>query len=263
MSNDNWIDIFALQMSHQTLNPTSASVSGQDLEGNASFDGNSENEYPFGTPIVLCRNVATQMVFIRKVWAILAIHLFIITLVTSLLYLCDWRHIIQRFIWIWWISLISSVVLLLVLTYKSNDIYQPPWYLIIVYVLLNSYTIGSIDLICVIDLLIILSTVSFSMIGFTYQTRYRFKSKGPIIFIFITITIISLVLHPLVFSIIDAIPAVLIALLLSLFFVLDTWYMMDSMNKDEFRGASMQLILDLLVPFRCIHHISELTAEFW
>ncbi|CAG8548146.1 1047_t:CDS:2 [Dentiscutata erythropus] len=157
--------------------------------------------------------------------------------------------------------------LLFVLTYKSNDYYQPPWYWMLIYALFNSYTIGSIvcllDITCIVDLLIILFIVSLSLICFTLQTTYQFKSKEPLFLACITIIVTSLILHPLIFSIIDAVPAVSIALLLSLFFIFDTWYMMDNMNKDEFKGAGMQIILDLLVPFKCIHHMSELSAEYW
>ncbi|RIB12537.1 hypothetical protein C2G38_18603 [Gigaspora rosea] len=149
----------------------------------------------------------------------------------------------------------------------SNDDYQPPWFLILLYALFNSYTVGSIvcllDLTSVIDLLIILFIVSISLICFTLQTTYKFKSKESIFLVCTTIIVTSFILHPLVFSIIDAFIAVSIAILLSLFFVFDTWYMMDNMNKDEYKGAAMQLILDLLVPFKCIHHMSEISAEYW
>ncbi|KAF0555598.1 protein lifeguard 4-like [Gigaspora margarita] len=252
-------------MSYQALNSTGE----QDLENNlVQYVNDSENErYPFGKSVMLCRSVATQMTFIRKIWTILAIHILTIILTTLLLYICDWRHIVQRFIWFWWLSLISSMGLLFFLTYKSNDDYQPPWFLILIYALFNSYTVGSIvcllDLTSVIDLLILLFIASFSVICFTLQTTYKFKSKESIFLVCTTIIVTSFILHPLVFSIIDAFPAVSIAILLSLFFVFDTWYMMDNMNKYEYKGAAMQLILDLLVPFKCIHHMSELSAEYW
>ncbi|CAG8829641.1 2083_t:CDS:2, partial [Gigaspora margarita] len=70
----------------------------QDLENNlVQYVNDSENErYPFGKPVMLCRSVATQMTFIRKIWTILAIHILTIILTTLLLYICDWRHIVQR-----------------------------------------------------------------------------------------------------------------------------------------------------------------------
>ena len=76
------------------------------------------------------------------------------------------------------------------------------------------------------------------------------------------IIVISSMLHPWVFRFYDLIPAFILALLLSLYFILDTWYLMRQMSKDEYWGASMQLYLDLIIPFRTIHHMCELTAEY-
>ena len=78
----------------------------------------------------------------------------------------------------------------------------------------------------------------------------------------VMIFIVSLILHPWIFNFSDLIPAFILALLLSLYFILDTWYLMRQMSKDEYWGASMQLYLDLIIPFRTIHHMCELTAEY-
>jgi FtsH-binding integral membrane protein len=78
----------------------------------------------------------------------------------------------------------------------------------------------------------------------------------------VTIVVASLILHPWVFSFSDLVPAFILAWLLSLYFILDTWYLMRQMSKNEYWGASMQLYLDLIIPFRTIHHMCELTAEY-
>ncbi|CAG8448671.1 2162_t:CDS:2 [Diversispora eburnea] len=192
-----------------------------------------DERYPFGIPIVNY-SVPDQMAFIRKTWAIFTIHVF----------------------------LILSTASIFILTYKSNDDFQPPWYLILIYALVNSYVIGS--LICLLRLysaleaLLILFINCLSLLGFTNQNTYKFKSKESVILTIITTFASTSILYIVYLEnskeieFYDAIIAFLIALPLSLFFIFDTWYLMKSMNKKEFWGASVQLILDLFAPFKFI-----------
>ncbi|RHZ51253.1 hypothetical protein Glove_481g18 [Diversispora epigaea] len=243
-------------------------------ESSNLLEENEQNPlYPFGIPIAHC-SVPVQMAFVRKTWAIFTIHVFLILSVASIFtFIYESRHIIQRFWWLWWICFFTSIIMLYGLTYKSNDDFQPPWYLILIYAMANSYVIGS--LICLLRLcsaleaLLILFINCLSLLGFTNQNTYKFQSKESIILTIITTFASTLILYIIylensqVIEFYDAIIASLIALPLSLFFIFDTWYLMKSMNKKEFWGASVQLILDLFAPFKFIHHMCELSAEYY
>jgi len=231
-------------------------------------EGINENSplYPFGVPVILL-NVKSQMAFVRKVCIIFALQLIITIAFTGLLlYQYNWRHYIQRFDWYYPILPVLSLILLVGITWKSNDSFQPPWYLVVLYTLLNAVIIAAptslLRLFCVLDTLIILLVVAIFTIGYTNQYTYRFKSKATIIMVLIVIAITTLVLHPWFFTFWDAIPAVIFSTLLSLFFILDNWYMLKTMSKGDYMAASMQTYLDFIVPFRSIHHLCELTAEF-
>nr|CAG8550334.1 5550_t:CDS:10 [Entrophospora candida] len=219
-------------------------------------EGINENSplYPFGVPVILL-NVKSQMAFVRKVCIIFALQLIVTIAFTGLLlYQYHWRHFIQRFDWCYPILPVLSLILLVGITWKSNDSFQPPWYLVVLYTLLNAVIIAApttlLRLFCVLDTLIILLVVAIFIIGYTNQYTYRFKSKATIIMVLIVITITTLVLHPWFFTFWDAIPAVIFSTLLSLFFILDNWYMLKTMSKGDYMAASMQTYLDLIVPFR-------------
>ncbi|CAH1770001.1 3781_t:CDS:2, partial [Entrophospora sp. SA101] len=124
-------------------------------------EGVNENSplYPFGVPVILL-NVKSQMAFVRKVCMIFALQL-IVTIAFTVL----------------------SLILLVGITWKSNDSFQPPWYLVVLYTLLNAVIIAAptslLRLFCVLDALIILLVVAiFIIIGYTNQYTYRFKSKA-------------------------------------------------------------------------------------
>ncbi|CAJ0643330.1 9278_t:CDS:2 [Entrophospora sp. SA101] len=101
-------------------------------------EGVNENSplYPFGVPVILL-NVKSQMAFVRKVCMIFALQL-IVTIAFTVL----------------------SLILLVGITWKSNDSFQPPWYLVVLYTLLNAVIIAAptslLRLFCVLDALIIL-----------------------------------------------------------------------------------------------------------
>jgi len=232
-------------------------------------EGVNENSplYPFGVPVILL-NVKSQMAFVRKVWIVFALQFIFMTASTAFLLSPSqyhWRIIVQGYLWSLPLCLVLSIILLIGLTWKSNDSFQPPWYLVVLYTLVNAYlisvTASLIKLYCVLDTLIILLVVTLSIIGYTYQYTYRFKSKEVIILVLTVIAITALILHPWLFSFWDALPAVIFSTLLSLFFILDNWYMLKTMSKNDYLAVSMQTYLDLMVPFRSIHHICELTAE--
>ncbi|CAJ0645705.1 13138_t:CDS:2 [Entrophospora sp. SA101] len=84
-------------------------------------EGVNENSplYPFGVPVILL-NVKSQMAFVRKVCMIFALQL-IVTIAFTVL----------------------SLILLVGITWKSNDSFQPPWYLVVLYTLLNAVIIAA------------------------------------------------------------------------------------------------------------------------
>nr|CAG8596999.1 7038_t:CDS:2 [Entrophospora candida] len=108
-------------------------------------EGVNENSplYPFGVPVILL-NVKSQMAFVRKVSMIFALQLIVTIAFTGLLlYQYHWRHFIQRFDWCYPILPVLSLILLVGITWKSNDSFQPPWYLVVLYTLLNAVIIAA------------------------------------------------------------------------------------------------------------------------
>ncbi|GBB84672.1 hypothetical protein RclHR1_11240002 [Rhizophagus clarus] len=255
-------------MSYQTFHPdtgTTVVPIGRHSEGDRTPGESTDNEnrlYPFGKPVFLS-DLSVQMAFVRKVWVIFTSELVVVTITAALFFYNQLRSYND---WILGSSVIVSLLLLIALTYKSNDDFQPPWYFVILYTCLNAYIIGVLvsvsQLTFILDTLILMLTAGLSVLAFTYQTTYKFRAKEPLILISLVIIVTSSVLHPWVFNFSDLIPAFILALLLSLYFILDTWYLMRQMSKEEYWGASMQLYLDLIIPFRIIHHMCELTAEY-
>ncbi|PKY45282.1 hypothetical protein RhiirA4_401018 [Rhizophagus irregularis] len=255
-------------MSYQTFHPdtgTTVVPIGRHSESDRTSDEITDNEnrlYPFGKPVFLS-GLSVQMAFVRKVWAIFTSELLVVTITTALLLYNELKYYNE---WILGASVVVSLLLLITLTYKSNDDFQPPWYFVILYTCLNAYIIGILvsvfQFTFILDTLILMLAAGLSVLVFTNQKTYKFRAKEPLILISVVIIIISSILHPWVFNFSDLIPAFILALLLSLYFILDTWYLMRQMSKDEYWGASMQLYLDLIIPFRIIHHMCELTAEY-
>uniref|UniRef100_A0A1D1XIE6 Putative membrane protein C576.04 n=1 Tax=Anthurium amnicola TaxID=1678845 RepID=A0A1D1XIE6_9ARAE len=256
-------------MSYQTFHPDTGTTIvpiGRYSENDQASSENINNEnslYPFGKPVSLC-GLPVQMAFVRKVWTIFTSELVVVTVTAALLLYNEMKSYFKE--WTLWVSIVVSLLLLIALTYKSNDDFQPPWYFVVLYTCLNAYIIGGLvalfQLTFVLDTLILMSVANLSVLAYTNQTIYKFRAKEPIILVLVVIIVTSSILHPWVFSFSDLIPAFILALLLSQYFILDSWYLMRQMSKDEYWGASMQLYLDLIIPFRTIHHMCELTAEY-
>ena len=70
----------------------------------------------------------------------------------------------------------------------------------------------------------------------------------------------GIAMHPLLFSLLDGLIAVPIAISLTVFFILDSWYLMQSLSATECWAAAMQLHLDLVVPLKSLHHMCEISA---
>ncbi|KAG9286028.1 hypothetical protein G9A89_022705 [Geosiphon pyriformis] len=252
-------------MSYQNYEQRVASPNNPSYGTTQNEDTETNSDYPFGVPVYLT-SFATQMAFVRKIYCILSAQLLVFIIITTpLVYVESGREFIQRYWWLWWVALILTIGLLVALTYKANDEYQPPRALVVLFTLLNGFVIGSVvgllKLVIVLDAMMLLLLVSFGMVIYTFQKKYNFKSKQTIIYNFVILNIGAIPIHPWVFSIIDAVPALIIASIISTFFILDLYYMIQIMNKNEYWGAAMQLHLDLVVPFRSIHHICEVSEN--
>ncbi|CAG8435834.1 5996_t:CDS:2 [Ambispora gerdemannii] len=254
-------------MSYQTFDPQAIQSNNNNNTNYAGVPTNviDDTDYPFGVPVSL-GGIKTQMEFLRKVYIILSTQVFVFLAITSLLYYTDnGRDFILRHPWLWYISLVLTFILLVALTYKANDQYQPPPLLVILFTFLHGFLIGGVvtvlKLESVLCALVIILFVFLALIAYTYQSRYSFKSRQTVVYTFVILTIVTALLIPLKFPMSEAMSALVISSILSIFFVLDLYYFLQNMSKNEYWAAVMQLHLDLIVPFRSIHHICEVTAD--
>ncbi|CAG8600935.1 9327_t:CDS:2 [Paraglomus brasilianum] len=248
-------------MSYQTFDATPGALNESALEN--SDEGNNPL-FPFGKP-VKWSNTRTQMVFIRKTYTLFTFQLLTVS-IASLLFLRieDWRLFVVRHLWLWGISLLSTFLLLVGLTYKSNDEFQPPIFLVLVYTFVDAYTIAGFIAVFKIEPLLdalILTTVGGIAIWiFTLQIKLKYRTRNSIKFAISMIIVAGVIMHPLLFPLLDGLIAVPIAISLTVFFILDSWYLMQTLSATECWAAAMQLHLDLVVPLKSLHHMCEISA---
>ncbi|CAG8491222.1 10636_t:CDS:2 [Paraglomus occultum] len=246
-------------MSYQTFDArgfTETALENAD-EGNSTL-------FPFGKP-VRWSNTRTQMVFIRKTYTVFAFQLLAIT-VACLLFLRkeDWRLFVVRHLWLWGVSLFFTFLLLVGLTYKSNDEFQPPIFLVFIYTIIDTYTIAGFIAVFkmepLLDALILTTVGSVAVLAFTCQYTLKYRTSNSVKFAIFVVTVAGIVMHPLCFSLFDGLIALPIAIALTAFFILDSWYLMQTLSSTEYWAAAMQLHLDLVVPLKSLHHMCEISA---
>ncbi|KAI9028951.1 hypothetical protein CLU79DRAFT_736839 [Phycomyces nitens] len=231
--------------------------------------GSGEDQTILGSTVSQC-TLALQMKFIRKVYGLALIQLAVLGLLSiSLSYLSfftgwleaskyGWLLLllpvcIFQVAWMWWLwgnyfqmSRTSQAVMLIV---------------------------GSILTIFVLSLLIcklfskqgalVILLSSFGLvllIFYSLQTHLMFSGPFPIVLCLTIIYLGSLcVRQALQLDFVEIVWPLLISSILCVYFILDLYYLVGYLTPEDYILANICLYVDLMVPFRCVHNLCELT----
>ncbi|ESO86167.1 hypothetical protein LOTGIDRAFT_220842 [Lottia gigantea] len=197
--------------------------------------------------------------FIRKVYAILCIQLCVTMCIMSLfLFIDPVRIYSQHNPWIWYLAMVLTIIILIVLACCSDVRRQYPLNMI----LLGAFTccegvlLGAVashyEAVEVIIAVGVTAIVVLGLTIFAFQTKWDFTMWGGILFVFL-IVLFCFGILALIFQnkIVNMVYSCLGALLFSFYLVFDTQLMLGgkhkySLSPEEYIFAALNLYLDVV-----------------
>ncbi|KAK9884338.1 hypothetical protein WA026_005288 [Henosepilachna vigintioctopunctata] len=205
---------------------------------------------------------AIRLGFMRKVYGLLTMQLFLTTIVAAIcMYTAPLKAFVQTNPWMIISSMILSFVILIALHFKRKD---TPTNLILLaaFTVVEAYTIGVVvsfyDKDVVIEALFLTLAVVGGLTIYSFQTKRDYSSSYSLLFAGLCVLLIGgciqLFMQSSTFDMILAIGG---AFLFSMFIVVDTHLMMHHISPEEYILATINLYLDILNLFLHILRILQ------
>lgn len=203
-----------------------------------------------------------RMAFIRKVYGLLSVQLFLTVIVASI---CLFTPAVKEFIqsndWLLMIAFFGSIGLLIGLHVKRLET-PTNFILLAAFTVVEAYTVGVVvsfySQAVVIQALVLTLVVVGCLTAYTFQTKRDYSSMYSGLFaglcILLVAGILQLFFHSSVFELVVAIAG---ALLFSLFIVFDTQMLMQTLSPEEYILATINLYLDIINLFLHILRILQ------
>ncbi|KAK5646066.1 hypothetical protein RI129_004530 [Pyrocoelia pectoralis] len=203
-----------------------------------------------------------RMAFIRKVYGLLCVQLFLTVIVASI---CLFTPAVKEFIhsndWLLMIAFFGSIGLLIGLHVKRLET-PTNFILLAAFTVVEAYTVGVVvsfySQAVVIQALVLTLVVVGCLTAYTFQTKRDYSSMYSGLFaglcILLVAGILQLFFHSSVFELVVAIAG---ALLFSLFIVFDTQMLMQTLSPEEYILATINLYLDIINLFLHILRILQ------
>lgn len=238
----------------------------EDVErGGKDCEGGIEDDFAYRNN-VLNATQAVRMGFIRKVYGLLTIQLFMTVLVAGV---CMLTPPIKSFIhtndWLMIVAFIASIVLLIALHIKRKE---SPTNLILLagFTIVQAYTIGVLvtfySQAIVVQALVLTLAVLGGLTMFTFQTKKDFSMMGSGLFAGLCILLVGGILQMFMRS--TGFELILCfggAFVFCLFILYDTQMMMKHLSPEEYILATINLYMDIINLFIYILRILQAASR--
>ncbi|GES76987.1 N-methyl-D-aspartate receptor glutamate-binding subunit [Rhizophagus clarus] len=140
-------------------------------------------------------DIDVRLAFMRKVYSILFAQLSLSTIIAGLMiYNDNFQSWAYENIWVFYVSIVASIVFLLLLAWKRRS-YPLNYIFLTGFTLVESYTVGVTVTFFdtqIVSLALILTTGLFiGLTLFTFQSKYDFSGMGPYLFGFLWVVVIA------------------------------------------------------------------------
>jgi len=207
-------------------------------------------DFQYGTTVENC-DIKIRMSFLRKVYGILTVQLAITVGMCALfLFVEDVKIWVQANSWLVWVNFIPTILVLVALIFKRKS-YPINFILLIVFTLLESYTIGVIvsfyEVQIVLEALGITTAIFVALTIFTLQTKFDFSGMGPPLFAaLIGLLVLGIIQIFVQNEILEIIYCSIGIIIFSGLIIYDTYQMKKKLSPEEFIIAAITLYLDFL-----------------
>ncbi|KIW17266.1 hypothetical protein PV08_04457 [Exophiala spinifera] len=223
-------------------------------------DDNVPDDFKFGGSVYEA-TLEIRMAFVRKVYTILTIQLFLTAALSCLsFYSSGYRNWIQSNSWMMWISLFGAIGFML-LTFWKRKSYPQNLIFLTGFTALEAYSISVITSFyesrIVLQALVITMAIFVALTLFACQTKYDFTSWIPYLFGALWILVIFGFMAAFFprNSTTELIYGGVAALIFSSYILVDTQLVMRHYHPEEEIAASISLYLDILNLFLAILRI--------
>jgi len=208
-------------------------------------------------------NIYIRMGFLRKVYGILSAQLMMTTLIAALFMTSESiKGFVQGSPNVLFSAMILSFVMMIALFVKRRD--APANFILLgLFTLVEAYTVGVIvtfyDKFVVLEAFALTATVTLALTAYTLQSKRDFSGWAAGLFSFLWIIIIAGFLQMFFHSaVVELGIAIGGAVVFSLFIVVDTSMMMNTLSPEEYILAAINLYLDILNLFL---HLLRILSE--
>ncbi|CAG8526428.1 8779_t:CDS:2 [Paraglomus occultum] len=221
---------------------------------------NVPDDFKIGVSVGQC-DIGIRMAFVRKVYSILAVQLFLTMIMGAVfMYNESAKNWVQSNNWAVWVSLISTFVLLFALIWKRRS-YPANYILLGLFTFAEAYSIGVTvtfySQVLVLQALIITFSIFVALTLFTLQTQWDFSGMFPFLYGALwLVVILGFVQIFIPFNkTFDLILATGIAIVFCGYIIFDTYNLMHRLSPEEYVMAAVELYLDIINLFLAILRI--------
>lgn len=237
-------------------------INQEDVEqGGKEYEDGIEDDFAYRNN-VLQATKAVRLGFIRKVYGLLSIQLFITVIVASvMMFTPPIKEFIHTNDWLMMVAMFGSLALLFALFVKRRE---SPTNLILLaaFTVVQAYSVGVIctfySQAIVLEALLLTLTVLAGLTLYTFQTKRDFSSMHSALFAGLCILIVGgflqIFIQSNVFELLIGLGG---AFLFSLFIVFDTQMMMETLSPEEYILATINLYMDIINLFIYILRILQ------
>lgn len=208
--------------------------------------------------------MTVRLGFIRKVYAILSMQLFLTVVVSAF---CMYNEKVHNFVRaspnMLMVGMIMSIGLIIALGVKRRE--SPTnMYLLFAFTAVEAYTIGTIvtfyDQVIVIEAFVLTMATVVALTVYTFQTKKDYSTSSALLFSLLWILILGGIMQLFIQSeIMELALAVFGAILFAGFIVVDTHMLLHKLSPEEYILASINLYLDIINLF--LHILRILNAS--
>ncbi|KAM3728753.1 Transmembrane BAX inhibitor motif-containing protein [Dirofilaria immitis] len=214
------------------------------------FDFNSNKATANLAPVIFA-TVAIKLGFLRKVFGILSVQLLITAIVCTTLYAtAEIRLFLQEQLWILFISIIGSFVLLFAMFTYARSV-PLNYILLISWTVMQSITVGAVvsffDVKVVVEAVGLTALTITGLFIYTLQSKRDFQSHWAALFsvsmVFLAASFIHLFIQSALFHFLIATFG---AILFSIYLVFDIDRIMHHTSPEDYIEACVSLYLDII-----------------
>jgi len=221
-------------------------VAGKDYEDEDGI----ENDFAYRNNVQNATK-AIRLAFIRKVYGLLSVQLFLTFVVSAACYFTPpMKEFIQTNQWMMMVAFISSIGLLFALFVKRRE-YPTNLILLAAFTVVQAYSVGVITSFysqsVVLQALILTIVVLASLTLYTFQSKRDFSSMHSGLFAGLCILIVGGIIQIFVrSSVLELVISLAGALIFCLFIIYDTHLMMEVLSPEEYILATINLYMDII-----------------